>query len=74
MHICLIWTLLVRSILGRFLLPYWDVSFVRLNRLDRVVPKFSAATPASESALQDRMLDNFPVAEGSSSVGESTSA
>jgi hypothetical protein len=23
--------LLVRSILGRFLLPYWDVSFVRLN-------------------------------------------
>jgi hypothetical protein len=31
MHICLIWTLLVHSILGRFLLPYWDVSFVRLN-------------------------------------------
>jgi hypothetical protein len=31
MHICLIWTLLVRSILGRFLLPYWDVSFVHLN-------------------------------------------
>ena len=31
MHICLIWTLLVRSILGRFLLLYWDVSFVCLN-------------------------------------------
>jgi hypothetical protein len=31
MHICLIWTLLVHSILGRFLLLYWDVSFVRLN-------------------------------------------
>jgi hypothetical protein len=31
MHICLIWMLLVRSILGRFLLLYWDVSFVRLN-------------------------------------------
>ena len=31
MRICLIWTLLVHSILGRFLLPYWDVSFVHLN-------------------------------------------
>jgi hypothetical protein len=33
MHICLIWTLLVRSILGRFLLLYWDISFVCLNNL-----------------------------------------
>jgi hypothetical protein len=31
MHICLIWTLLVHSILGRFLLPYWNISFVHLN-------------------------------------------
>jgi hypothetical protein len=31
MHICLIWMLLVHSILERFLLPYWDVSFVHLN-------------------------------------------
>jgi len=31
MHICLIWMLLICSILGRFPLPYWDVSFVCLN-------------------------------------------
>jgi hypothetical protein len=38
MHICLIWMLLVHSILGRFLLPYWDVSFVHLNKININVP------------------------------------
>jgi hypothetical protein len=36
MHICLIWMLLVCSILGRFLLLYWDVSFVRLNKFHQI--------------------------------------
>jgi RNase H-like domain found in reverse transcriptase len=40
MHICLIWTLLVRFILGRFLLPYWDISFVCLNKPDFTKPFF----------------------------------
>jgi hypothetical protein len=61
MHICLIWTLLVRSILGTFLLPYWDVSFVCLNTeqppADSTAPLGALSKHSPHNSDEDKVED-----------------